>query len=128
MALAHATMTVSVRHADIVRQAIETALHASQATKWSETERRTQAAFLQDLFGNLFHSVVIDSSWLAWNNHTIPKLAQAIYDDRAFDRLPILADALEEAGCTNADILNHCRQSGEHVRGCWVVDLLLGKS
>ena len=55
------------------------------------------------------------------------KFAQAIYDDRDFDRLPILADALEEAGCTNADILAHCRQPGEHVRGCWVVDLLLGK-
>ena len=67
-------------------------------------------------------------SWLSWNDGTIPKLAQAIYDDRAFDRLPILADALEEAGCDNADILNHCRQPGEHVRGCWVVDLLLNKS
>jgi hypothetical protein len=54
-------------------------------------------------------------------------LAQAIYDDRAFDRLPILADALEEAGCTDADILNHCRRPGEHVRGCWAIDLVLGK-
>jgi hypothetical protein len=42
--------------------------------------------------------------------------------------MPILADALEEAGCTNSDILDHCRQSGEHVRGCWVIDALLGKS
>ena len=55
------------------------------------------------------------------------KLAQGIYDDRAFDRMPVLADALEEAGCYDADILAHCRQPGEHVRGCWVVDLLLGK-
>jgi hypothetical protein len=54
-------------------------------------------------------------------------LAQAIYDDRAFDRLPILADALEEAGCDTADILAHCRGPGPHVRGCWVVDLILGK-
>jgi hypothetical protein len=54
-------------------------------------------------------------------------LADAIYQDRAFDRLPILADALEEAGCTDAEILNHCRQPGEHWRGCWVVDLILGK-
>jgi hypothetical protein len=60
-------------------------------------------------------------------NNTVIALAEAIYDERAFDRLPILADALEEAGCTNADILNHCRQPGEHVRGCWVVDLILGK-
>jgi hypothetical protein len=70
----------------------------------------------------------VETIWLAWNDGIVPKLAQAIYDDRVFDRLPILADALEEAGCTNADILNHCRQPGEHVRGCWVVDLLLGKS
>jgi hypothetical protein len=62
-----------------------------------------------------------------WLTLTVRQLAQAIYDDRAFDRLPILADALEDAGCDNADILNHCRQPGEHVRGCWVVDLLLGK-
>jgi hypothetical protein len=54
-------------------------------------------------------------------------LAQSIYTDRAFDRMPILADALEDAGCDNADILNHCRQPGEHVRGCWAVDLILGK-
>ncbi|HTU88816.1 MAG TPA: hypothetical protein VMF69_01855 [Gemmataceae bacterium] len=55
-------------------------------------------------FGNPFRSVTIDPAWLTWNDATIPKLAQAIYDERAFDRLPILAEALEEAGCTNADI------------------------
>ena len=64
---------------------------------------------------------------MAWNAGTVRRIAQAIYDDRAFDRMPILADALEDAGCDNADILNHCRESREHVRGCWVVDLLLGK-
>jgi hypothetical protein len=62
-----------------------------------------------------------------WNESTVTELAQAIYTDRAFDRLPILADALEEAGCTDAAILEHCRGPGPHVRGCWVVDLLLGK-
>ena len=67
-------------------------------------------------------------AWLAWNDGTIRKMAQVIYGDRAFDRLPLLADALEDAGCTDADILGHCRTPGEHVRGCWVVDLLLGKS
>ncbi|HEY7152572.1 MAG TPA: hypothetical protein VH575_01315 [Gemmataceae bacterium] len=82
----------------------------------------------RDIFGNPFRPVTINSSWLAWNDGTIPKLAQAIYDDRVFDHLPILADALGEAGCTNADILAHCRAGGEHVRGCWVVDLVLGKS
>ena len=73
-------------------------------------------------------NTILRREWLIWNDALIRHLAQAIYDECAFDRLPILADALEEAGCTNADILNHYRQPGEHVRGCWVVDLLLGKS
>lgn len=71
-----------------------------------------------------FHLVTIDPGWLT---PTVMRLVEAIYEDRAFDRMPGLADALEESGCTNPDILNHCRQPGEHVRGCWVVDALLGK-
>jgi hypothetical protein len=58
----------------------------------------------------------------------IPKLAEAIYEERAFDRMPILADALEEAGCADADVLRHCRDPGPHVRGCWVLDLILDKA
>jgi hypothetical protein len=92
-----------------------------------EAMYRAEAAFLRCILGNPFRPVTLDPAWLAWNDGTIQKLAQAIYDDRAFDRLPVLADALEEAGCDNAEILNHCRQLGEHVRGCWLVDLLLGK-
>ena len=83
---------------------------------------------IHDVLGNPFRPISHNSSWLAWNDGTIPKMAQVIYDARAFDRLPLLADALEDAGCTDADILSHCRTPGEHVRGCWVVDLLLGKS
>jgi hypothetical protein len=58
----------------------------------------------------------------AWTSLKV--VAQSIYDDRSFDRLPALADALEESGCTHADILNHFRQPGEHVRGCWALDLI----
>jgi hypothetical protein len=83
-----------------------------------------QSCFLRDIFGNPFHAVAINPSWLT---STVLTLAEGIYDERAFDRLPILADALQDAGCENADILNHCRSAGPHVRGCWVVDLLLGK-
>jgi hypothetical protein len=91
-------------------------------------EERAQADVLRCLFGPLlFRPVPLDPSWLPWNDGTVPRLAQAIYDDRAFDRLPILADGLEDAGCDDDAILAHCRQAGEHVRGCWVVDLLLGK-
>ena len=60
-------------------------------------------------------------------NGTVRGMAAAIYEDRAFEQMPILADALEDAGCEDATILNHCRQPGVHVRGCWVIDLLLGK-
>lgn len=89
---------------------------------------RIQTNLLHDIFVNPFRPPPpIDPSILAWNECTIVKLARAIYDERAFDCLPILADALEDAGCDNVDILNHCRQPGDHVRGCWVVDLLLGK-
>jgi hypothetical protein len=62
------------------------------------------------------------------NDGTVVKIAQAIYDDRAFDRLPVLADALEDASCNEAAILSHLRGPGPHVRGCWVVDLLLGRA
>jgi hypothetical protein len=63
----------------------------------------------------------------SWRSSVGILLAQGIYADRAFDRLPILADALEEAGCTDAVMLAHCRGPGPHVRGCWAVDLILGK-
>jgi uncharacterized protein (TIGR02996 family) len=65
--------------------------------------------------------------WLTWSNDLIPTMARHIYDDRAWGELPILADALEEAGCAEEEILRHCRQPGLHARGCWVIDLLLGK-
>jgi hypothetical protein len=87
-----------------------------------------QTAQLRCMFGNLFRPVTIAPAWLRWNDATVLKLAQSIYDSRDFSLLPILADALEDAGCDNADILAHCRGPGPHVRGCWVVDLLLGKS
>jgi hypothetical protein len=93
-----------------------------------EAECAAQATLLRCLFGNPFRSTpALDPAWLAWNGGTVAKLAQAIYDDRHFADLPILADALEDAGCTDAAILAHCRGPGEHVRGCWVVDLLTGR-
>ena len=83
---------------------------------------------LQDVCGNPFRLITTDAKWLAWNDGVVGKLAHVIYDERAFDRLPLLADALEGAGCTDADILAHCHGPGPHVRGCWVVDLLTGKA
>jgi hypothetical protein len=92
------------------------------------SERKAQSSALRDLIGNPFCPLTVDPTWLAWNNGAIPMLARTIYDDRAFDRLPLLADGLVAAGCTNEDILAHGRSGGEHVRGCWVVDLVLGKT
>jgi hypothetical protein len=91
----------------------------------SRAERATLAGLLRDVLGNHpFHPVIVSPHYLTWNEGIIPKLARGIYEDRAFDRLPILADALEEAGCTGRRLLDHCRSSGPHVAGCWVVDLL----
>lgn len=90
----------------------------------TEAELAAQCRLLRDISGNPFRPITINPGW---RTSTATALAQAIYDDRAFDCLPILADALEEGGCTDADILRHCRGPGPHVRGCWVVDLLLGK-
>jgi hypothetical protein len=87
-----------------------------------------RVALLRDIFGNPFRAAIADPSWLSSNRGAVLELAQAIYEERSFfRRLPALADTLEEAGCTDAAILEHCRQGGLHVRGCWVVDLLLGK-
>ncbi|MCE9566330.1 MAG: hypothetical protein K8U57_30265 [Planctomycetes bacterium] len=83
-----------------------------------------EAGLVRDIFGNPFRPVTVDPAWLT---STVLQLAGGIYEDRAFARLPILADALQDAGCDNDDVLNHCRQPDEHVRGCWVVDLVLGK-
>ena len=106
----------------------QSGLRVPEAIAAKSTERVALASLLRCIVGSLFHPIAVDASWLAWNDGTVHKLAQAIYNDRAHERLPLLADALEDAGCTDAAILSHCREQGEHVRGCWVVDLLLGKS
>ncbi len=100
----------------------------AEAMVAKRVECRELAVTIRECLGNPFQSTAPDSSLLAWNDGAVRKMAQVIYDDRAFDRLPLLADALEDAGCDTQEILDHCRSNGEHVRGCWVVDLLLGKS
>jgi hypothetical protein len=87
-----------------------------------------QADLFRDVVANPFHQVSLDLSWLTWNGGAIPRIAQAIYNDRGFDLMPMLADALEEAGCIDGGILVHCRKPREHARGCWVLDLVLGKA
>jgi hypothetical protein len=99
-------------------------------------EHTAQSHLLRCVFGPLaFRSVVVGWSWLTWNDGLVVNMANAVYDDRLLPaghldpaRLAVLADALDDAGCTDLDILAHCRDGGPHVRGCWVLDLLLGKS
>ncbi len=108
----------------------------ARSGQW-DAERAAQAALVRDIFDYPFRHfdyegyptdrTVIDPAWLTWNHGTVPAIVRRVYDERVFHDLPILADALEDAGCTDADILAHCRGGGRHVRGCWVVDLLLGK-
>jgi hypothetical protein len=102
--------------------------------KWLDSAAEEQAALVRDIFGNPFRPVAVDAAWLAWQGGTVARLAEAVYEDRVLpagtlraDRVAVLADALEDAGCTNTSILAHCRGPGPHVRGCWVIDLLLAK-
>jgi len=142
----------SERRSKAVREAQKAA-----RLKW-RTARSHQAHLLHDLFGRLpFRTGVVEAAWLSWHSKLIASMAQQMYDSRDFADMPVIADALEEAGCTNKDILRHCRgfrevvirnpahmsaaalESGAieelvwlpttdpHVRGCWVVDLILGK-
>jgi len=83
-----------------------------------------EAALVRDIFGNPFRPVTFSPDW---RTSTALALAAQMYESRDFSAMPILADALQDAGCDNPDVLDHCRQPGQHVRGCWVVDLVLGK-
>jgi hypothetical protein len=87
-------------------------------------EKAEQCALLRDIFGNPFRPALLDPRW---QTAAVVAMARTIYEERKWDELPVLADALEEAGCAVPAVLSHCRGGGEHVRGCWVVDLVLGK-
>jgi len=79
-------------------------------------------ALLREIVGNPFRPTIINPSWLT---STVLALARQMHDSRDFTATPMLADALQDAGCDNEEVLNHCRGPGPHVRGCWVVDRLL---
>jgi hypothetical protein len=87
-----------------------------------------QCTLIRDVLGPLlFRAVTVHPPILRWHNGTVVRLAQAIYAARRFGDLPTLADALEEAGCNDPEVLVHCRTAGPHVRGCWVIDLLIDR-
>jgi hypothetical protein len=86
-------------------------------------ERAAQCELVREILGNPFRPSLVPP---AWRSASVLGLAHYIHEEQAFDRLPILADALEDAGCDDADILDHLRGPGPHVRGCWALDLVLG--
>ena len=120
---------MSYRAAEASEQT-ETMTKESQQRIIEDERKRAQALLadlLREIIGNPFRCCEVPPFWLQWNDGTIGKISQGIYDEHAFDTISILADAVEEAGCDNAEILGHLRGSGPHFRGCWVVDLLLGR-
>ncbi len=106
-----------------IAEDVETAVNGLIGVANSE-EEVIQAHIVRDIFGNPFRPVTFVPEW---RTDTAVSLARQMYDSREFGVMPILADALQDAGCDNDDILDHCREPGPHVRGCWVVDLVLGK-
>jgi hypothetical protein len=89
-----------------------------------QAEQDRQALLLREVFSNPFRPITLDPTWAT---PAIVHLALSLYEERRFEDMPVLADALEEAGCQDAAVLEHCRGPGPHVRGCWVIDLVLGK-
>jgi hypothetical protein len=105
------------------------ATESYSAGAWAEAiGAAARTALLRDIFGNPFQTPPVPPDVLAWKDATVRRLALGIYEEQAFDRLPILADALLDAGCDDEKLLHHCRSEGPHVLGCWAVELLLGKS
>jgi hypothetical protein len=113
---------------------IETAIRVFGGTARRIELESEQPALFREVIGNPFRPVTISPTVLTWHDATVVRLAQSAYEERHLpvgtldpSRLAVLADALEEAGCTSDDVLGHLRGPGPHVRGCWAVDLLLGK-
>ena len=96
-----------------------------KCTFTSKVEAIRQAQLVRDIFGNPFRPVTFASEW---RTSTVIALAKQMYELRDFSAMPIFGDALQDAGCDSDDVLTHCRDPHQvHVRGCWVVDLVLGK-
>ncbi len=94
----------------------------------AERLRASQEALFRDIVGNPFRAPRIDPDWLRFGDGLLPRLAGLIYQDRRWADMPVLGDALEDAGCSDDDLLEHCHGPGPHTRGCWLLDLLLGRS
>jgi hypothetical protein len=140
LALADGVDALTASAEECARVAAATALRkggAARSSLWAEmslggdpdssareAERAAQAELIRDIFGNPFRPVTLGPEWCT---DTAVALARQMYESRDFSAMPILADVLQDAGCDSEGILSHCRGDGPHARGCWVVDLVLGK-
>jgi len=114
---------------EVARHASDSAAHAHSHEGQETAEKRSQCQLLLCIFGSVvYRPVALSAAVLPRHDGLLVSMARQMYDSRNFRDMPILADALEEAVCTNQDILTHCPQPGPHVRGCWVVDAILGRS
>jgi hypothetical protein len=109
---------------------IATAAHSLDPPRENriQDEQRAQTHVLRELFGNPFRPVVVDPVCLTWNNGAVVAVATAVYEDQDYTLLPILLDALDDSGGEDAALLEHLRRPNDHVRGCWAIDAILGKS
>ncbi|HEX5270305.1 MAG TPA: hypothetical protein VFW33_07460 [Gemmataceae bacterium] len=112
------------------RAAVEASFDSHHAALWADAiGAAARAALLRELFGNPFRpSAPLPPAVLAWNGATVRRLAEDISERRDFGRLPILADALLDAGCDDEELIRHCRSAEPHLPGCWALDFILGKS
>jgi hypothetical protein len=108
---------------DVNGAAAHAAWCARRANPGTREEAR-QADLLRDVFGNPFQVQDVAAAWLRWHGGLVPRMARDIHSGRRWGELPVLADALEEAGCADPEVLGHLRGPGPHVAGCWVLDLL----
>jgi len=121
--IALAVRQAARRNRDMSHASYQASAFVESAAENRADERIAQGRELRCIFGNPFRPVAFDP---AWRTSTAIVLARGMYESREFSPMPILADALQDAECDSVDILDHCRGPGPHVRGCWVVDLVLG--
>src|SRR5262245_12511830 len=113
--------------------ALADSVDAPAPPRWEEWYAVRSAKFpefanlLRDIVGDPYRKAALDPACLRWGSGTVAGMARHVYEESAFHDLPILADALEDAGCTDDVLVTHCRRPGGHARGCWGVDLILGQ-
>jgi hypothetical protein len=126
-ALGYAALAVSMAAHEEAFQAAFDLCHYWAVIPPERFAPRPDGAAVREVFGNPFRPVTVPKLWRTWNGGSVSALAQTIDAERRFGDMPVLADALEEAGCDNADLLAHCRSGGTHLPGCWVLDLVCGR-